>query len=214
MKALLCLLACCFVAAAGTPRLFYSKSFPTSKPEYTEVKLERDGKAEYRESPTEEPPLRIQLRADEADAVFVLADKLGHFTRELESGLKVARMGEKTFRWEQDGETHQVKFNYSLDPDAEALHEWFERISESAQRYYELESTVKYDRIGANQALLNLEAAWDKGRLAGINQFLPLLDRVAKNDSYLNMARERAAKLAALFREQLAHPPAPKATQP
>lgn len=206
MKLLVSLLAFCALAAAAPPRLFYSKSFPGSKPPYMEVRLERDGKAEYREAAAEEPPLRIQLRPDEVDAVFALADKLGNFTREIESNLNVARMGEKTFRWEQDGKTHQVKFNYSTDVDAEALHEWFEKISESAQRFYELERTVKYDRIGVNQALLNLEAAWDKGRIAGVSQFLPLLDRVVKNDSYLNMARERAGKIATLFR----NPPAPK----
>jgi hypothetical protein len=32
-------------------------------------------------------------------------------------------------------------------------------------------------------------------------QFLNLLDRVAKNESYLHMARERAALLAQMFRE-------------
>jgi len=72
--------------------------------------------------------------------------------------------------------------------------------------YFALERAAKFDKLGVNQAILKLEAAWTGG--AGRRRsVLPLLDRVAKNESYLNMARDRAAKLAAAFRE----PPAPKA---
>jgi hypothetical protein len=43
-------------------------------------------------------------------------------------------------------------------------------------------------------------------------QFLPLLDRIAKNDSYLHIARERASALAEAIRKP---PPAPQEkTQP
>jgi len=35
----------------------------------------------------------------------------------------------------------------------------------------------------------------------GPDQFLPLLDKIARQSAYLNMARERAAKLTAIFRD-------------
>ena len=181
------------------PLLFYSKSFPNSKPDYMEVRLTQDGQAEYRESPTEDP-LRFKLAAADTEAIFALAAKLGHFSRPLESGLPVARMGEKTFRWVDGDKKTEVKFNYSSDVDAEALHDDFEKICESGQFYYLLERVVKYDRMGVYQVVLKLEAAWERKRLMGVELFLPLLDRVVKNDSYLNVARDRAAKLAALFR--------------
>jgi hypothetical protein len=34
----------------------------------------------------------------------------------------------------------------------------------------------------------------------GREQFVPLLDRVAKNESFINLARERAARLADTLR--------------
>jgi hypothetical protein len=52
-----------------------------------------------------------------------------------------------------------------------------------------------------------VEAAYDRQRIVGLDQFLPLLDRVAKNSSYLNIARDRAAALAEMMR-------APKPTPP
>ena len=53
-------------------------------------------------------------------AIFDLADKLDHFKRPLESGLKVAKTGDKTFRWENGAEAGEAKFNYSLDENAKA----------------------------------------------------------------------------------------------
>ena len=43
-------------------------------------------------------------------------------------------------------------------------------------------------------------AAYEKKRLVAVDQYLKWLDRVTKNESYLNMARERAARLADIFR--------------
>jgi len=193
--------------ADDAPRLFYSKSFPGSKPAYMEIRLDRDGKAEYREAPNEEDPIVFKLPAGDAETVFNLSDKLDHFSRQIESGLKVARMGDKTLRWEKGAEKHEAKFNYTLDPDAQVIYDWFERMCESALLYIDLERSAKYDKLGVNQSLLRLESAWDKKRLVAIDQYLKLLDRVAANESYMNMARDRAAKLAMIFRD----PPPPPA---
>jgi hypothetical protein len=198
------LLACLFLlSAAAQPLLFFSKKFPGSRPEYFEVKLSPDGKAEYREAPDEEP-LLMKMSAAETEPFFELAKKLDHFKRPVESGLPVARMGDKIFRWTDGAARGEVKFNFSQDADAEALHDLFEKVGESGQLYYLLERSVKYDRMGVNQAILRLESQWDRKRLVGVQQYIPLLERVAKNDVYLNMARERAAKLADVFRQPTA----------
>jgi len=109
-------------------------------------------------------------------------------------------MGMKTFRFEAGPEKQEVKFNYSEDPDAQALLDWFERISESEEHVINLERTVKYDKLGVNEALLLLQISYERKRLVAPQQFLPLLDRVVKNDSYMHMARERAAGLAEAIR--------------
>ena len=73
-------------------------------------------------------------------------------------------------------------------------------MTETQQLLFDFERTARFDKLGVNNSLLKIEAAWDRKRLVGPSRFLPLLDRVAKNDSYLNMARDRAAALAAAFR--------------
>ena len=42
--------------------------------------------------------------------------------------------------------------------------------------------------------MLHIQDLWDQRRLVGTPQFLPLFDRMIKDDSYLHMARERAAR--------------------
>jgi hypothetical protein len=195
MTASFALFLACAAVAGAEPRISYTKEFPGSAPAYIAISVERSGDVAYKES-KDEDPLRCKLSGPETDEIFGLAEKLQNFSRPLESNLKVAKMGLKTFRFEDGATSHEVKFNYSLDEDARTLNDWFERIAESEQSFIRLERAVKYDKLGVNEALLLLQISYEKGRLIAPEQFLPLLDRVAKNDSYLHMSRERSAALA------------------
>jgi len=186
--------------AADGPRLFYSKNFPGSTPPYVEVMLDRSGGAEYREAPNEDDPVKFQLKPAEVDEIFRLVEKTGSFQRELEAPVKVAFMGTKTFRYENGSEKSQVKFNYTQDAAALALTDWFERIAESAERRIDLERAAKYDKLGVVKSLLLLETSLDHKRLVAAEQFLPLLDRIASNESYMHTAQTRAAEIAAAIR--------------
>jgi len=186
--------------AADGPRLSYSKSFPGSSPAYVEIVVEHNGEASYREAPDDDQPLKFQLPESEIAQIFGLADKLGHFGHPLEAPLKVAFMGMKTFRFENGAEKKEVKFNYSEDTDAQALLDSFERIAETEQNLINLERAAKYDKLGVNRALLLVQSAYDHKRLVAPQQLLPILDRIAKNDSYMHMDRERAAGLGDAIR--------------
>lgn len=203
MKCPILLLFACALWAGDGPRLFYSKSFPNSVPAYAQVTVDEGGAVEYRESPDDEMPLKFKLSGSEAQAVFSLADKLEHFKDPLESQLKVAFMGKKTFRWENGTEKHEQQFNYSVDPAAQQLLDWFERMSESAQHRIDLERAAKYDRLGVDKALRVLLGAMDRKRLVGLEQYLPMLDRIANNDSYMHTARAKAAEMAETIRKPM-----------
>jgi hypothetical protein len=186
--------------AADAPRLVFSKSFPGSTPAYVEIALDRAGNATYKEAPNDDQPLKFQIAESDVSEMFALAGKLGRFDHPLEAPVKVAFMGMKTFRFENGAEKHEVKFNYSEDLDAQALLDWFERISETEQHVINLERAAKYDKLGVNQAVLMVQIAFEHKRLVAAQQLLPMLDRVAKSDVYMHMARERAAGLADAIR--------------
>lgn len=200
MKWLCTILLCPLLLGADSPRIYYSKSFPGSVPAFVAITIDQAGEGEYREAPDDESPLKFKVNDPDTRQIFDLADKLDRFKHPLESPLKVAFMGMKTFRFERGEEKGEVKFNFSEDPAARDLADCFERISESEQHRISLERAAKYDKLGVMKALLQFETAWDRKRIVAADQFLPILDRIAKNESYLHEARLRAAKMADTIR--------------
>jgi hypothetical protein len=193
------LLATVFAAALGipgwaadAPEITFSKTFPGSNPPYFQITVDPSGAATYNET--------TDLEASTASAIFALADRLDHFKKPLESGLKVANMGEKKLRWQHGGEISEVKFNYSTSEDAKALADWFERIADSTRLLVELRRAIKHDRLGVNAGVVNAQTLWNNKRLVGTPDYLPLLDQIAKNEAFLHMARERAAQIADAIR--------------
>jgi hypothetical protein len=186
--------------AADTGRLVFIKTFPGSMPAYAQVTLEPGGDAEYREAEDDDLPLKFKLSGTDVQQVFDLAQKLDYFKRPLESPLKVAFMGMKTFRYQNGEQKSEAKFNYSEDLNAQALLDWFERMSESAQHRINLERSAKYDKLGVVKSLSLLAAAMERKRLVGLEQYLPILDRIVKNETYMHTARVRAAEIAEAIR--------------
>ena len=186
--------------ATDAPRISYSKSFPGSVPAYFAITIERTGTTSYNESEDPDNAEKIQLETSVVTDMCELADRLEHFKKPLESGLKVANMGEKTLRWEAGGDRSQAKFNYSTNEDAKLLTDRFERIAECTQTLLELRRAARHDRLGVNASVLKIQSMWNNKRLVGTAQFLPLLDQVAKDEAYIHMARERAAQVADAIR--------------
>jgi hypothetical protein len=197
--AILWFFAASLFAADHSPRIVFTRSFPGSMPPYFEISVARSGEASYKESADDDPET-FKLNAESTAVIFDLAGRLGHFKRPIESGMKVANMGAKTFRWEDGEENNQVKFNYSLDENARALHDWFERIGESERTFAVLRRAARHDRLGVNDAVVSTQSLWEHGRLASPEQFLPLLDQISGNEVYMHMARERAAEIAGAIR--------------
>ena len=211
--AALLVLAACGALGQSAPRIVYSKTFPGSQPPFFSIALERDGSAVYNDDPKEDNPIRFQIAKADAELMFGLAGKLDYFKRNVESGLKVANMGAKTFRWENGGEKSETRFNYTQDEDARLLLDWFERIAETEMRFIDLDRAVHFDKLGVNKSLIDLQIVYERKRLMAPEQFYPMLKRIIKNESFLHMASERAASLLDAFEKEkalaAAPPPAP-----
>jgi len=197
------LIAGMLAGAAEAPRIFYSRELPGARPPYVQIVVEYDGRCIYRESvgDPDDEPVEFRLRPSEVREIFHLAEKLNRFRKPLESNLKVANMGLKTFRWEQGAERYEQKFNFSKNADARVLADWFARITETVRHRLNLERTAQFDKLGVNKVLLQLQITMEKNRLVGGDQFLPLLDKIAADEAVLNMARSRAAMLARVIRD-------------
>lgn len=205
------LLAVANFSFAAPAKLTFTKSFPASLPPYTYVSVDRTGSAEYKESPTDDQSLKIHLEESTTAALFALADRLGNFKSPLESGLKVANTGKKTFRYENEsGDKSEQTFNYSLDPAAQELWDKFENIASSERAYLDLEGKMRYDKLGVNDALAEIESLWNHKQLAAPEQFVPLFNRISSHESYMHLVRDRAARL----KDEFTAPASPNAATP
>jgi hypothetical protein len=199
MKACLFLLLSAYLPAA-TPSLTYTRIFPGSVPDYIYINIDRSGALQYKESPKDDQPLKVQLQDSETAPLFDMAGKLDHFKSPLESGLKVAFTGKKTFRYENEaGTATEATFNYSINETAQALLARFEQIASTERAYNELDQTIHYDKLGVNDALAQVESLWLRKQLIAPQQFLPLLTRISKHETFMHLVRERAAKLSDEF---------------
>ena len=194
----------------AAPQLFYSKFFKGSVPEYVAITVDRDGRATYQEAKEDDNPIKIQLDRASLHEMFDLTEKLDRFQHPLESGLKIANLGLKTFRFDDGAEHHEIQFNYSQDLSAQALLDLFERITETEQHFADLDRTAHFEKLGVNDVLLQMQVTMEHNRLVAPEQFLPLLDRIAKNESYLHISRERAAAIADDIRKSPQTPEKPR----
>jgi hypothetical protein len=200
MKTAVLLLFSACALCAQVPTLTYTKEFPKSQPPYLSVVVTKTGALEYKEAVNDELPVNAQMPASDAAVLFDLAQQLNFFRSPLESGLKVANTGKKTFRYDDGtGKTSQAVFNYSTNLVAQQLLDRFEQIAATERAYIDLERTARFDKLGVNDALAEIEALWLKKELAAPLQFVPLLNRVANHESYMHLARERAARLRDQF---------------
>jgi hypothetical protein len=186
-----------------TATVSFRKVFKSSYPEFVDIKVNDSGSGtcDIRQLNEESNPRPIQIDAPLVQAIFDLAAKLHNFDGvDLEMHRRIANLGEKTFGYERGSETHHVTFNYTLNRVAAQLLDIFEGLARQQTDLSDLDRTMRYDPLGVNDVLLQIGKDFDHNLLPEPGQFLPLLDRVAADQHFIDIARERARKLAGRIR--------------
>ena len=198
---LLVLAVLCAAVASGQDVIFFERHFPGAVPERFEVRVGRDGRATYLEPG--EDPVELVAGEDEVGPLFEQAAALRYFDKELASSRKVASTGRKVLRYESGGEVRgEAVFDYSETREAREVASWFVRLAETHQHLQELERAYRFDRLGVNQALVALEQAYDRNRVAAPAVLAPILCRITAHQRIVHLARARAEGLLERMRAQ------------
>jgi hypothetical protein len=188
---------------ADGPTVTFRKVFKSSYPEYVEITVDQSGSgaADIRQINDDPSPQPIHIDAALARKIFDLAAKLHNFDGiDLEMHRRIANLGEKTFTYRLGADTHSVTFNYTVDQSAQQLLDIFENLSREQSDLSDLERTMRFDRLGVNDVLAQIEKDYDRSLLPDPARFLPALDQLAADDHYINIARDRARALASRIR--------------
>jgi len=185
---------------SGSAVFTYRRIFKSSTPEFIEIKIdENSDKASYEIRQLDEDPGATPFEISPAlrQKIFELTAQLNHFSGlDLDIHRKIANLGEKTFRWERGSEAHEVKFNYTVNTAASQLLQLCEGLARQQELVELLQRRIKYDRLGVNDALLELETDLSKGVLPEPQQLLPQLDQISGDYRFVEIARQRARALA------------------
>jgi hypothetical protein len=184
------------VPAPSGAKLTFRRVFKGSSPEFIEITVRED-------SDTAAYEIR-QLDEDAGSLPFqVSAAQLKHFQgQDLDVHRKIANLGEKTFRWESGAEVHEAKFNYTLNSPAAQLLQIFEGLARQQEHVDLISRRMKYDRLGINDALLQFESDLNRSLLPEPQRVLPMLDQIASDSRFVEIARQRARSLAERIRHQ------------
>jgi hypothetical protein len=185
-------------------KLTYRRIFKSSTPEFIEIIVRDDTNAatfEIRQLAEEPGALPFEVGAPLRARMFQLAAQLNHFQGlDLDVHRRIANLGEKTFRWEQGTESHETKFNYTLNSAAAELMQIFEGLARQQELVTLLQRSMKYDRLGVNDALLEFETDLDHKLLPEPQRALPELDQIAGDSRFVEIGRQRARALAERIR--------------
>ena len=198
-------------AALSTPgpsgaKLTFRRVFKGSTPEFIEITVRDDSDtAAYEIRQLEEDPgsSPFQVSSGLRAKMFDLAAQLKHFQgQDLDVHRKIANLGEKTFRWQSATEVHETKFNYTLNSAATQLLQIFEGLARQQEHVDLISRRMRYDRLGINDALLQFESDFNRSLLPEPQRLLPVLDQIAGDSRFVDIARQRARSLAERIRRQ------------
>jgi hypothetical protein len=190
-------------AAAGA-KVIFRRTFKSSTPEFIEITVHQDSdQATYEIRQLDDDPgaSPFEVSAALRAKMFDLVTQLNHFQgQDLDVHRKIANLGEKVFRWEQGSESHEAKFNYTLNTPATQLLQIFEGLARQQELLMLLERRMKYDRLGINDALLQFETDLNRNMLPEPQRALPALDQIAGDTRFVDIARQRARNLGERIR--------------
>jgi hypothetical protein len=190
-------------AENSAAQITFRKVFKTSYPEFVEIKINQAGTGTYdiRQLDEDPNPQPFEVSASLAQRIFALAAKLNNFQNvDLEVHRRLANLGAKTLRYEKGAEKHETDFNYTLDDTATQLVNIFEGLARQTTDLSDLVRTMRYDHLGVNDVLLQIERDYNNKLLPEPERLLPTLDQLAADDKLIDIARSRARALATRIR--------------
>jgi hypothetical protein len=191
-------------AASSGNWFTYRRIFKSSVPEFIEIRVQQNSNAatyEIRQLDDDPDATPFEIGPALRAKIFQLVSDLHYFKSiDLDVHRKIANLGEKTFRWEDGSQNNEVKFNYTLNASATQLLRICEGLARQQELMDLLRRRMKYDRLGINDALLQFEEALDKGELPEPQHSLSLLEQIAADDHFVEIARQRARALAERLR--------------
>ena len=198
----------------STPTIAFSFELTGADPEHYDIAVEESGRAAYRsighataDSPGSAPGtpymVKFTMSPGTSREIFELAARAKYFAKPLDyTKGNVANMGAKTLTYSNQKIFYQKNYNYSVMPPVQQLTEIFQDIANAMEGGRRLEFLYRYEKLGVNEELKNLEGEAKNNQLREVQAITPILQKIVADESVLNIARQRARRLLKISNQE------------
>jgi hypothetical protein len=183
---------------APIPTITFTQSWPDATPPYYSVVVSNDGRSAYHSTAKAEndgDPYDVKFVMSDANLAKVLrlAKELNFFEGNFDyKKSRIAFTGTKTLQYQEGKTVHATSYNWSDNVKVQQLTSLFQGISETIELGRLISEKYRFDKLGVDAELKKLESAAKGGRLEEIQAIEPILSKIAKDSSVMNISRRRA----------------------
>lgn len=188
-------------APSGTT-VTYLFDWPQGIPwtEYS-ITVQADGKTRFNGTPhpddkdadTDPVAQDFTMWENNRQKIFELAQKLNYFQGNYDAHIKhIAQTGSKTLQYHSPQVHGSSTFNYSQNPDVQALTKLFSGIATTFDYQRKLAFQYRYDKLGMDQCMKELEELQSSHEVEELHVLGPMLRKIAADPNLMNIARQSA----------------------
>lgn len=189
------------------PTVAFEFELTGADPAHYDVAVEARGRAAYRSTghQTSDSPgsasgdpytLKFTISPGTTQEIFDLAARAHDFEKPVAyTKGRLANMGAKTLTYADEKVFHQQTYNYSTVAAVMQLTELFQNLSTTLELGRKLEYMYKYEKLGVDDVLKEIEDEAKANQLIELQALEPLLKQIAGDESVMNISRQRAGRL-------------------
>jgi hypothetical protein len=195
-------------AFAGTSAtVTFTLDFPGSEPDHYVISADANGRGTYDSTgklsadveDAEPFHLDFSLTPSTQERIFDLAKRAHYFDGKIDSGKKnIASTGVKTLAYKDSDRSSQATYNYSPNPAVQQLTALFQNLSTTLEFGRRLVYFHRFQKLALDQELKRMEEMAGENSLEGLSAIAPILQKIAADNSVINVDRARAQRLLAL----------------
>lgn len=187
--------------APTIPTVTFTLDWPDARPPHYSIAVDSAGRATYAavdDKKESGDPYRLKFTISQAarERIFAAAQSLNFFQGKFDfTRHKIAFTGSKTLSYADPDRHSQTTYNWSENAELMALTQLFLGIANTVEGGRKLEYLQRFDRLGLNDQLKEMEAEAKDHYLAEVHVIEPVLRQIADDPGVMDLARQRARRL-------------------
>lgn len=184
----------------AVPTVTFTFDWPVHPPRYS-IAVDSAGRASYTAEDDKDEPYIVKFTASRPtrERILAAAAALNYFQGQFDfTRHKIAFTGTKTLTYADPERHFQTAYNWSENPQVMALTHLFQGIANTLEGGRRLQFLRRFDRLGLNDQLKEMEDEAKDHYLAEVHVIEPVLRQIADDPAIMDLARQRAQRLLRL----------------